>query len=54
MLDFSFTPAQDEYRRELRKLALAELLPLYQRGDAEQAYPRAQVQLVLRSLRRGR
>ncbi len=48
MLDFSFTPAQDEYRRELRKLALAELLPLYQRGDAEQAYPRAQVQLVLR------
>jgi hypothetical protein len=36
MLDFAFTPVQQEYRSELRKIALEELLPLYQRGDAEQ------------------
>ena len=48
MLDFSFTPAQEEYRLRLRELALSELLPRYQRGDAEQAYPYDQVKQVLR------
>ncbi len=48
MLDFSFTPAQDEYREALRELALKELLPLYQKGDAERIYPKEQVKRVLR------
>jgi len=48
VLDFSFTPAQQEYRTALRVLALRELLPLYQRGDREQAFPQAQIQRVIR------
>jgi cyclohexanecarboxyl-CoA dehydrogenase len=47
MLDFSFTPAQEEYRARLREIALAELLPHYQTGDVEQRYPREQIQRVL-------
>jgi cyclohexanecarboxyl-CoA dehydrogenase len=47
VLDFAFTPAQEEYRAALRKLALEELLPLYRKGDAEQVYPAAQVKRVL-------
>ena len=41
MLDFGFSPAQEEYRAALRRIALEELLPLYQRGDAEGIYPAA-------------
>ncbi|MDJ0850665.1 MAG: acyl-CoA dehydrogenase [Myxococcota bacterium] len=48
MLDFQFTPAQEEYRSALRKLALDELLPLYRRGDEEGVYPKEQVKRVLR------
>ena len=48
MLDFQFTPAQEEYRGALRKLALEELLPLYRRGDEEGIYPKEQVKRVLR------
>ena len=47
MLDFSFSPAQEEYRAALRKIALEELLPRYQKGDAEQIYPAEQVKRVL-------
>jgi cyclohexanecarboxyl-CoA dehydrogenase len=47
VLDFGFTPAQEEYRAALQKLALDELLPLYQRGDAEKRYPSEQVKRVL-------
>lgn len=47
MLDFSFTPAQEEYRAALRRIALEELLPRYQQGDAEQIYPAEQVKRVL-------
>jgi cyclohexanecarboxyl-CoA dehydrogenase len=47
MLDFSFTPAQEEYRTALRKIALEELLPRYQAGDAEQIYPGEQVKRIL-------
>jgi cyclohexanecarboxyl-CoA dehydrogenase len=47
VLDFSFTPVQDEYRAALRRIALEELLPRYQQGDAEQIYPAEQVKRVL-------
>jgi cyclohexanecarboxyl-CoA dehydrogenase len=47
MLDFSFSPLQEEFRAGLRKIALEELLPRYQRGDADQIYPAEQVKRVL-------
>jgi cyclohexanecarboxyl-CoA dehydrogenase len=47
MLDFSFTPAQEEYRAALRKIALEELLPRYQAGDAQQIYPAEQIKRIL-------
>jgi cyclohexanecarboxyl-CoA dehydrogenase len=47
MLDFSFTDAQEEYRALIRKVALEELLPRYQVGDAEQIYPGEQVKRIL-------
>jgi len=47
MLDFSFTPAQDAYRAALRRIALEELLPRYQTGDAQQIYPAEQVKRIL-------
>jgi cyclohexanecarboxyl-CoA dehydrogenase len=47
MLDFSFTPAQEEYRARLREIALRELLPHYQRNDEEQRYPREQIRRVI-------
>jgi hypothetical protein len=47
MLDFSFSPAQDEFRAGLREIALAELLPRYQTGDAQQIYPAEQVKRIL-------
>ncbi len=48
MLDFRFTPAQDAYRRQLRELALKELLPHYRRNDEELRYPKEQIQRVIR------
>jgi cyclohexanecarboxyl-CoA dehydrogenase len=42
VLDFGFTPAQEEYRQALRRLALEELLPRYAEGD-EGRYPREQI-----------
>ena len=48
MLDFSFTPAQEEYRERVRAFALAELLPGYTERDAEGRYPYEQVRAVLR------
>jgi cyclohexanecarboxyl-CoA dehydrogenase len=48
MLDFSFTPTQEEYRKQLRELALRELLPHYQKNDAEERFPRAQIQRIVR------
>jgi cyclohexanecarboxyl-CoA dehydrogenase len=47
VLDFSFTPAQEEYRAALRAFALRELLPHYQEGDAER-YPKQQIQAIVR------
>jgi cyclohexanecarboxyl-CoA dehydrogenase len=47
MLDFSFSPAQEEFRAALRRIALEELLPRYQAGDAEGVYPGEQVKRVL-------
>jgi cyclohexanecarboxyl-CoA dehydrogenase len=47
MLDFSFSPAQEEYRAALRTIALEELLPRYQIGDAEEIYPGEQVKRIL-------
>ena len=47
MLDFSFSPAQEEYRAGLRQIALEELLPRYQIGDKDQIYPAEQVKRVL-------
>ncbi len=47
MLNFAFTPAQEEYRAALRRIALEELLPLYHRGDVERVYPVAQVKRIL-------
>jgi cyclohexanecarboxyl-CoA dehydrogenase len=46
VLDFSFTPAQDEYRVALRKLALDELLPRYAEGDDE-VYPGEQIRRII-------
>jgi cyclohexanecarboxyl-CoA dehydrogenase len=48
VLDFSFTPEQEQLRRTLRAFALRELLPRYARGDRERRYPREQVQAVCR------
>jgi cyclohexanecarboxyl-CoA dehydrogenase len=48
VLDFSFTPAQEEYRTRLRTLALTELLPGYGERDAAGRYPYEQVRTVLR------
>ena len=45
MLDFSFTPNQEEYRQALRRIALEELLPRYAEGDAE-VYPREQIMRI--------
>ena len=47
MLDFSFTPAQEEYRAALRKIALEELAPRYQSGDSHQVYPGEQIRRIL-------
>jgi cyclohexanecarboxyl-CoA dehydrogenase len=48
MLDFSFTPAQQEYRKQLRELALRELGPQYQRNDAEERFPTEEIQRIVR------
>jgi len=48
VLDFGFTPAQDEYRERLRAFALETLLPRYRQGDRAAAYPHEQVRAVLR------
>jgi cyclohexanecarboxyl-CoA dehydrogenase len=48
MLDFSFTPTQEEYRKQLRELALRELLPHYQSNDAEERFPREQIRRIVR------
>ncbi len=47
MLDFSFTPAEEEFRAALRTLALGELLPRYRAGDATGTYPREQIRRVI-------
>jgi cyclohexanecarboxyl-CoA dehydrogenase len=46
MLNFTFTPTQEDYRAQLRELALSELAPLYRQGDDEN-YPYEQVKRVL-------
>jgi cyclohexanecarboxyl-CoA dehydrogenase len=48
MLDFSFTPTQDDYRAQLREFALRELLPRYREGDVQQRYPREQIKQIIR------
>ncbi|MBW1685576.1 MAG: acyl-CoA dehydrogenase family protein [Deltaproteobacteria bacterium] len=48
MLNFTFTPAQEEFRERLREFALRELLPHYQTFDAERRYPREQIKRVIR------
>ena len=48
MLDFEFTETQEEFRAQLRELALRELLPHYQEDDASQRYPREQIVSVIR------
>jgi len=47
VLDFSFSPAQDEYREALREFALRELLPRYAEGD-QGRYPTDQIQSIIR------
>ena len=47
MLDFSFSPDQEEYRKALRELSLGELLPRYQEGDAGPVYPAEQIRRVI-------
>jgi cyclohexanecarboxyl-CoA dehydrogenase len=48
MLDFTFTPAQEEFRAQLRELALRELLPHYQLADSEERYPHELIRRVIR------
>jgi cyclohexanecarboxyl-CoA dehydrogenase len=48
MLDFTFTPAQEEFRTDLREFSLAELLPHYQAGDRERRFPSDQIRQVIR------
>ena len=48
MLDFTFTPAQEEFRARLRELALRELLPQYQLADREERYPHEPIRRVIR------
>ena len=48
MLDFSFTATQQEFRKQLRELALRELLPRYQQNDAEEHFPREQIKRIVR------
>ena len=45
MLDFSFTPSQEAYRKALRRLAIEELLPRYADGD-EGNYPQEQIERI--------
>ncbi len=47
MLDFSFTPAEEEFRAGLRALAQGELLPRYREGDAGGVYPKEQIRRVI-------
>jgi cyclohexanecarboxyl-CoA dehydrogenase len=47
LLDFTFTPAEEEFRAALRTLALTELLPRYRAGDATGTYPREQIRRVI-------
>jgi cyclohexanecarboxyl-CoA dehydrogenase len=47
MLDFHFTPTQEEYRARLREIALTELLPQYQEGDRAQRYPHQQIRRII-------
>lgn len=48
MLDFSFTPRQQDYRKQLRELVLRELLPGYQQNERNERFPREQIQRVIR------
>jgi cyclohexanecarboxyl-CoA dehydrogenase len=48
MLDFSFTPTQEEFRKQLRDFSLRELLPRYQEGDEQRRYPSEQIMHVIR------
>ena len=48
MLDFSFTPEQEQLRRTLRAFALKELLPHYGRWDRERRYPKDQIKKICR------
>jgi alkylation response protein AidB-like acyl-CoA dehydrogenase len=48
MLDFDFTPTQEEYRARLREYALRELLPRYREGDEQQIYPSEQIRQTIR------
>lgn len=47
MLDFSFSPEQEELRSSLRRFALKELLPRYREGDRTGDYPREQVKKTI-------
>ncbi|MEN8183263.1 MAG: acyl-CoA dehydrogenase family protein [Myxococcota bacterium] len=48
MLDFSFSPVQEEYRKQLREFALRELLPHYQENDEAGRYPAEQIRRIIR------
>jgi cyclohexanecarboxyl-CoA dehydrogenase len=48
MLDFGFSPAQEEYRAALREFALRELLPLYGHWDLAGEYPYEPIRNVIR------
>lgn len=48
MLDFTFTPTQDDFRAGLREFVMRELAPYYQDDDARQNYPRERIQKVIR------
>jgi len=43
MLDFSFTPEQEEFKKRFRQFAQRELLPKYSYWDQHEEYPREQI-----------
>jgi len=47
MLDFGFSPQEEEFRLTLRRFALKELLPRYRQGDRTGEYPKEQVKKTI-------
>jgi cyclohexanecarboxyl-CoA dehydrogenase len=48
MVDFRFSPEQEQFRETIRRFAQSELAPLYRDGDITKAFPRRQMEAMAR------